>query len=285
MKYYFSIPDFYRHFALNEKLLNLFNKHSEMINDGVVIESVYGCFPMAAWNGGRIISGATSAMNAEKTIEFFNTRGISCRYTFTNSLLEQKHLYDTWCNVLMKAANNGKNGVTVASDLLNDYLRETYPNFYRVSSTTKVIRTIDEFNAECERDFAFCVLHYDFNNCFDELAKIMHPEKTEIMVNEFCIPNCKAREAHYGAISRGQLEFRDATFTSCPGNVDNYQDVMCRPHYISYQDIVEKYAPLGFNHFKIVGRNSARKDFLIEAYVQYFIKPEWQTTARLMLNS
>lgn len=285
MKYYFSIPDFYGNFKINEKLLNLFEKHAEMINDGVIIESVYGCFPMAVWNGGRIIGGSTNAINAENTIAYFNNRGISCRYTFSNCLLEKKHLSDTWCNVLMEIANNGSNGVTLNSDLLNDYIRENYPNYQRISSTTKVIRSIKEFNAECDQDFAFCVLHYDFNHKFDELAKIEHPEKTEIVVNEFCVAGCKAREAHYSAISRGQLEFQNAKFNGCPGSVDSYVDVMNRPHYISYQDIVEKYSPMGFNHFKIVGRAIAKRENIVEAYVQYFVKPEWQTTARLLLNS
>ena len=285
MKYYFSIPDFYGNFGINVKLIDLFEKHSEMINDGVVIESVYGCFPMAIWNGGRIFSGITNATNAEDTIAYFNNRGVSCRFTFTNCLIEDKHLNDTWCNTLMEIGNNGSNAVIVNSDILNDYIRKTYPNYSRISSTTKVIRSIEEFNVECMRDFDICVLHYDFNNKFDELEKIVYPEKVELVVDERCIPNCKAREAHYAAISKGQLGLRNAKFNGClAGSVDNYEIVMSRPHYVSYQDIVEKYAPMGINHFKIVGRFE-KKEHVVESYIQYFIKPEWQTTARLMLNS
>ena len=282
MKYYFSIPDFYGNFGVNEKLLNMFEKHPEMINDDVVVESVYGCFPMAIWNGGRFIGGNTGAVNVENTLAYFNNRGVSCRYTFTNCLIEKKHLNDTWCNTLMEIGNNGSNSVIVNSDMLNDYIRKTYPNYSRVSSTTKVIRSIEEFNAECERDFEICVLHYDFNNKFDELKKITYPEKVELVANEYCVPNCRVREAHYELISKGQLGFRNIQFNGCSGRVNSYTDIINRPHYVSYKDIVEKYAPIGINHFKIVGR-SAKKERVVESYIQYFIKPEWQTTARLLL--
>ena len=59
---------------------------------------------------------------------------------------------------------------------------------------------------------------------------------------------------------------------------------MKRKHYISYDDIVSIYAPMGFTHFKIVGRFANREN-LVESYIQYFIKPEFQIAARLILNS
>ena len=49
---------------------------------------------------------------------------------------------------------------------------------------------------------------------------------------------------------------------------------MKRKHYISYDDIVSIYAPMGFTHFKIVGRFANREN-LVESYIQYFIKPEF----------
>ena len=257
-----------------------------MINDGVVVEAVYGSFPMAIWNGGRVISGEyTNAMMAENIINYFNNRGISCRYTFTNCLLEEKHLDDTWCNTLLKIGDNGINAVIVNSDLLNNYIREKYPNYPRISSITKVIRSIEEFNTECERDFSVCVLLCDFNNRFDELAKIKCPQKAEILVNEYCIPNCTLREEHYAAYSEAQLNFRDSSdFNKCPART-NFINTKDRPHFISYQDIVEKYAPMGFKHFKINGRTLYKKETLIGAYLEYFIKPEWHVTARLLLEN
>ena len=282
MKIYFSIPDFYYHFDINSALLSLMNEHPEMINSDVVIDSIYGSFPNAIWNGGRVCIGVNDAKNAEDTIRYFNDRCIPVRYTFTNHLLNEKQIWDTWCNTLMRKADNGKNEVTVNSDVLNHYLRETYPRFRRISSTTKGIKTIDDFNAECEKDFHLCVLGYGVNNNFELLQKIKHPEKTEIMVNEPCVENCPYRQEHYASVARWQINNEPDGFRTC-GYYD-FAAAMSRKHFISYRDIVEVYAPMGFNHFKIVGRTSPKHD-VVEAYVHYFIRPVYQTQARLFLLS
>lgn len=285
MKLYFSIPDFYYNFGINSALLNLIGTRPEMINDNVVIDSIYGSFPAAIWNGGRLAIGVPDSKNVERTLAYFNNRGLSCRYTFTNCLLEEKHVHDTFCNILMQKADNGKNAVIITSDILEGYLREEYPNFEYISSTTKCIRTIDDFNKECEKDYSLCVLHYDFNNNIEELKKIKYPEKTEIILNEQCASNCKRREQHYTDISRTQLNFEPKIgFDNSHCVLDTYCEVMGRKHYISYQDIVETYAPLGFNHFKVVGR-ATEKVNVIESYVQYFIRPEYQVKARLILSN
>lgn len=283
MKLYFSIPDFYYNFNINSALLRLMDERPEMFYDNIVVDSVYGCFPSAVWNGGRTIFGAPDAKNVENTLAFFNERGVSCRYTFTNCLLEEKHLKDTWCNLLLDKANNGKNSVIVNSEVLEQYLRKNYPDLPIISSTTKCIRSIEEFNRECENGYQLSVLHYDFNNKFDKLEQIIHPELVEVVANEYCVADCRAREMHYKALSAAQLYYEKSEFGCvCPSKT--YVDVMNRPHYISYLDMVEKYAPMGFNHFKIVGR-TAMKPYVIESYIQYFVKPEYHIEARLKLTS
>lgn len=259
------------------------NQHPEMINDGIKIDSVYGSFPNAIWNGGRTCLGFADATNVKNTLEYFNSRGISCRYTFTNSLLEEKHLNDTWCNFLMDAANNGKNAIILASPILEEYCKENYSGFERISSTTKCLRTVEQFNEDLKSDYSFCVLCCDINNDMDSLKKISDPSRTEIVVNEYCEYKCALRERHYHAMSEAQLNFHNVNFPmTC--HLDTYADIMKRKHYISYDDIVSIYAPMGFTHFKIVGRFANREN-LVESYIQYFIKPEFQITARLILNS
>lgn len=280
---HFSIPDFFYNFNINAALLKIMDENKDMVNDDIIIDSVYGSFPNAIWNGGRTCIGGSNAVNVERTLAFFNNRGIACRYTFTNSLLEEKHLHDSWCNLLMDKANNGKNAVIVASDLLSDYLSREYPRFERISSTTKCLNNLDAFNQECKKDFSLCVLPYELNNDKSALGQINSPQKVEIVVNEYCEPKCPLRKAHYKAMSEAQLNFAQVDFPK-PCACDTYADVMTRPHYVSYQDIIDTYVPMGFNNYKVVGRFANKYD-LAESYIQYFFKPEYQIKARIKLLS
>ena len=70
----------------------------------------------------------------------FNSRGIPLRFTFTNPLIEEKHLSDKVCNDILKMADNGMNEVIVMSPILEQYIRENYPGYKITSSTCKQIR-------------------------------------------------------------------------------------------------------------------------------------------------
>lgn len=81
--------------------------------------------------------------------------GISARLTFSNSLLEKRHLSDQKCNQLcaiFEEKNTPRNGVIIHSDLLMHYLKKEYPGFYFVSSTTKVLTDFQELVEEINRD-------------------------------------------------------------------------------------------------------------------------------------
>ena len=105
------------------------------------------------------------------------------RYTYTNMFLDEEDLKDPYCNFCMKAADNGKNGVLVVSPLLEKYIRRNYPGFKVNSSTCKEIRDIGAVNEELKKDYHLVVLDYNFNNRFDELAKIEDRSRCEILVN------------------------------------------------------------------------------------------------------
>ena len=132
MKFY--LPDFL--LQLNLSLLQLHHSHPEYFNEGIEFGGIYGTFPGAIWNGGRLVCGVTSSTNMKETISLFNDANIPLRYTYTNPLLEEKHLYDTYCNLTMELANNEMNEVIINSPLLEEYLRKNYPNFKYILSTT-----------------------------------------------------------------------------------------------------------------------------------------------------
>lgn len=270
----FSIPDFYNKFKLQQILLDIQEKEPLLFTNKIVIDSVYGHFPGALWNGGRGCIGGTTYENIYNTIKFFNDHKVSVRLTCTNSEIEEKHLSDHYCNTILELASKCSqetgiaNGVNVNRDMLRNHVMRNYPDLYLIYSTTKCIDDIDLFNKMSENTLT--VANYNWNK--DILTKgIKHPENVELLVNEACIENCPNRAAHYSDIGKQQIIAHSNGY-KCPFGAENYyyyDTVPHREHYISPSDTVNKLPSHGFFQFKISGRNDNNIN-TIENYVRYF---------------
>lgn len=270
-------------------------EHPEYFRDGIKIASVFGCFSGSIWNGGRNVPGNYNPELNKKILEEFNGRGIPLRFTFTNPAIEEKHLGDKWCNEIMKTADNGLNEVIVMSPILEEYIRENYPNYKITSSTCKQIKDMNDLNAELDKNYNLVVIDYNWNNKFDELALIKDRGRCEILVNACCQPECPRRGDHYSAIGKYQIKIctMAQTLGMNSNNIieepfdckymgyDIYMSNKFRTH-ISPDDIENKYVPMGFKQFKLEGRTIGDISML-EMYVYYFAKPEFERRVRLDL--
>lgn len=287
----FHLPSFTHHFSLNRLMIETLRDHPEYFADGLEIASVFGSFDGSTWNGGRGVGGDFDPKLTEFIIKTFDELKVPIRFTFTNPLITEEHLSDKNCNEILKMADNGINQVIVMSDLLENYIRTNYPNYKITSSTCKEIRDMDGVNAELEKPYNLVVLDYNWNNKFDELAKIKDKGRCEILVNALCQPNCPRRGEHYKAIGKlqidrcnasysaigGQLKFKDF---ECPFMSRTIYDITGLPTFISPEAIQEKYLPMGFHEFKIEGRSAADIEIL-ETYMYYFAKPGTRDKVRL----
>lgn len=273
-KVYWHLPGFCYFRNLNMITIELMNKYPECFNDGYCVGSVYGTFPGAVWNGGRAVLGLTLKNDIEKILKAYNALNIPVRFTWTNSLLEEKHVYDTYCNLIMRLADNGMNQVLVNTPVLENYLRENYPNFKYISSTTKRLKTLEEIRAELDKDYFMVVLDYDLNHN-EEVLKSLEPcaERVEILVDEVCFPGCPRRKDHYADESRKQLEFEAAAPFECQNKYKpSFEECKKRPQFISDEQMKD-YIDRGFVNFKIVGRGLPAQ-MVEESYLYYLVKPE-----------
>ena len=102
-KIYFHLPDYHGHFRLNYLIATLLKEEPEVFYDGVAIGSIYGSFPSAIWNGGRVIfGGLASRDDMVQCYKAFNDLGIPLRHTFTNSLIDEHLCWDAYCNEIWK---------------------------------------------------------------------------------------------------------------------------------------------------------------------------------------
>lgn len=274
----FHIPDFYYHYQLDMKLIELIKENPNYFYDNTKIGSVYGSFPGAIWNGGRAMFGIASIENIKNTIDCVNNVGVPVRFTFTNCLLEEKHVYDTYCNLIMEAANNGFNEVLVNSDILEEYLRRTYPNFKYISSTTKCERDINKIN-DASNKYDLVVTDYRDNCNYEFLNEIKNKNKIELLVNASCSPNCGAkRQEHYSYLSKQQLMYSQINYY-CDFANNPLHEILKYPTVIKVEDIYGKYYDMGFSNFKIEGRTE-HKINVIESYIYYLVKPEYKDIVR-----
>ena len=124
--------------------LPLFYEHREYFYDWCDIGSIYGAPADCLWGGGRVGFGdhdpAGGAGVAAGVRNF-------CPAHLQQLSASGGHLSDRKCNalcVLFEEGGDQRNGVIVHSDLLLAYLKQQYPGFYFVSSTTKVLTDFED---------------------------------------------------------------------------------------------------------------------------------------------
>mgnify|MGYP001049453739 FL=1 len=282
---YYHLPGLFEFYDLYSVFLPLFRGHREYFYDWCEIGSVYGAPADCVWGGGRVGFGEHEPREVLKLMQEY---GVSSRLTFSNSLLCAEHLSDRKCNALCALFGESKeprNGVIIHSDILLEYLKKRYPEFYFVSSTTKVLTVFRQFVHELEReDFSFVVPDFRLNKAFDKLNSLSASQKNkvEFLCNECCWFGCMDRKNCYENVSRKNLG------ENCPehrckapnaGNGYRFSEAMKNPGFISVNDIRNVYLPMGFSNFKIEGRGLGSA-VVLEFLLYYMTKPEYQLNVR-----
>lgn len=282
---YWHLPGFCSFRLLNQLMINLMRDFPEKFRDHYRIGSVYGTFPGAIWNGGRAVVGIAGKKDIENILFAYNSKGIPVRFTWTNSLIEEKHVQDTYCNLIMKLADNGLNQVLVNTEALEAHIRKEYPDYKIISSTTKRILDKEILQQELDKDYYLVVLDYDLNH--DEaVLKQMEPyaSRIEILVNEVCYPQCPKRAEHYRQQSQMQLEFDVHTSFPCPNQTEKrtFEQCKSRPAFISNEEI-GSYIERGYVNFKIAGRGMP-VDYVKESYLYFLVKDEHRDFVRAKMD-
>ena len=282
---YYHLPGLFEFYELYRLFLPLYREHREYFYDWCEISSIYGAPADCIWGGGRVEDGT---QNAREVLALTQEYGVSARLTFSNSLLREAHLSDRKCNALCKLfaqAGGVQNGVIVHSDLLLDYLKQHFPKFYFVSSTTKVLTDFSQLSAELRREeFRYVVPDFRLNKAFDALNTLSDAEKdkVEFLCNECCWFGCTDRRRCYETVSRKNLgEDCPEHHCSAPGAEEGYRfsKAMQNPGFISLADIQKRYLPMGFSNFKIEGRGLGSA-LVLEFLLYYLTKPEYQINVR-----
>ena len=264
---YYHLPGLFEFYGLYSEFLPLFREHREYFYDWCDIGSIYGAPADCVWGGGRVGFGEN---NPKEVLALMKEYGISARLTFSNSLLRTEHLSDKKCNYLCSMfgeKNEIQNGVIIHSDLLLEYLKNKYPEFYFVSSTTKVLIDFEQLKHEMNRnDFLYVVPDFRLNKELDKC----------------CWFGCADRKKCYETVSRKNLGEKFTEHRCVAPDAESgykFSKAMTNPGFIGIDDIKNIYMPMGFSNFKIEGR-SLGSALILEFLLYYMTKPEYQIHVR-----
>lgn len=284
-KVYYHLPGLFEFYELYEKFLELFYGHREYFYEWCEIGSIYGAPVDCIWGGGRV---SNCDYDTKAVIELMEEYKISARLTFSNSKLKEEHLLDSKCNALcarFERHENPRNGIIVHSELLLNYLKETYPDYEYISSTTKVITNFSEFVEEINRkEFQYVVPDFRLNKRFEQLQTLsqIQKDKVEFLCNECCSFSCRDRKRCYEAVSLKNLGEDEEEFHCNVAESEGgyrFSKAMKNPGFIGVEDIQTRYVPMGFSNFKIEGRGLGSA-VVLEFLLYYMTKPEYQLIVR-----
>lgn len=284
-KAYYHLPGLFEFYEFYKVFLPLFREHREYFYDWCEIGSIYGAPADCIWGGGRVGFGEADPVSVAELMREYD---ISARLTFSNSLIQDEHLDDKRCNALCSLfEKNGtvQNGVIIHSDLLLDHIRRNYPDFYFVSSTTKVLTDFDDLEKELKRpEFRYVVPDFRLNKSMDRLNLLSdkYKEKIEFLCNECCFYGCYDRKNCYENVSRKSLGIDCEDHICVSPDADKgykFSLAMENPGFIGITDIQDIYMPAGFSNYKIEGR-SLGSAIVLEFLLYYMTKPEYQLKVR-----
>lgn len=274
----FYIPSIYHLFKLNISFFDYMRQNETKFHI-CKIKSVYGTLPGMIWDGGRLIEQYKLKEDEWKNvIDEYNRRGISVRFACTNSMLEEKHFYDYYCNDILSYADNGLNEIIVNSSLFENYLRSKFKTYKYISSTTKCITNSEKLEIELNKGYDLVVPDLNFNNS-DNLFSVKHPEKCEILLNDSCGKECVNRKQDYNSVSLRNIGKTPNFNTDCPfvcfKQMSLFDLINKNPACVNVEDLYSKYVSHGFKNFKIVGRGKSPY-YCLEAYIYYMVKEEFR---------
>ena len=275
----FNIPGIYDHLDLNLFFIKLQKTNPEFFYPDIKITSVFGNFHFCPWDGGRnfMYYSQQTKEEVKRIAELYNSVDIPLRLVFTNPVIQPNDLHNRYCNMILRELNNGMNEVCVNSSLMENYIRENYPKYKIISSTTKRLTSPEKALEEIHKDYFQICLDYDLNHNIKFLESIPKDEreKVEFLTNAICRPGCAIRKHHYYATGAAQRTWLKEKYEIDKCNI---QDNLTHPSKLGKEnnlslEKIDEYSKMGFKYFKLEGR-TLPSSVMFGCYLYYFIKPE-----------
>lgn len=278
---YFALPGLYEHFGVNQALINFKQTNPEYFLDWD-FGAIYGNFQFCIWDGGRIFGNWYQQASLDQIIfvnNFLSNNKVPLRMIFTNPIITEQYYYDNFCNLVTKICESPLNELVVNSEGLENYLRENYPQYNFISSTTKCKSNPKDSFAEFSKNYKYICLDYNLNRNEKYLQSFpseLKP-KVELLVNAICPPGCPNRANHYVANGLSALNYGVGYAIDCNITTSNlHPNTFQYKNNLYPEELYGHYSQdLGITYFKLEGRTFSDLDLILN-YTRYLVKPDFK---------
>ena len=120
------LPGFWEHKKMYTALNYLLKEYPEIKKEEAEIYCYYGNFSPCVLDGGRVFLDYHPATleKMKETINYYNNElNSKLRLVLTNNLIEEKHCYDQYSNIMLEVCHNSNNEIVLNSEILEHYLQ------------------------------------------------------------------------------------------------------------------------------------------------------------------
>lgn len=270
---YFTLPDFYERFKINQFLINLNKKYNYFFKEKVCFLYVSGNFPYNYWNG-EINRNDGPGAYFKEIQNCYQNYMVPLRFNFDNIFLIEEDFLNCYGNQILKINENGSNVIEISNLNFLEYIKNKYPkyNFIFSKNNFQIIGTnIEQLNFLIDTNkFILIKLPELFSNDFNYLNQIKNKKIIEIIVNPSCNQNCKYFNICFEEEQKNIYNFsKNSLIKKCDILKNNNT-------LITLENIKNNYLPLGINNFCFNSLLYLSDKELFNFYLKYFIKEEYQ---------
>jgi hypothetical protein len=243
---------------------------------------VYGA-PYCSWAGGRpsAITKTLSEKEIDTYFSAYSEYGVRCALTLSRLVVDEKQYSDPYCNLLLEYIERYNGEAILFDDGLARYIREAHPNVKLIASLNKAMCDLKpDFEAEVEQYRELLTLYDEIvircETALDparlvELADIR--KRTEIIVNQFCVPDCKNVFRHLKSLEEWNDEGCRGAGQPC-FSLSMAADIDYRifANLSISNSQINELCERGFTKMKLAGRNAQLPQFL-DMLATYIFEP------------
>ena len=204
-------------------------------------------------------------------------------FTFTNPKIDDMMAKDTISNNYIKMMLDLNPCFLVSSDSLVTHLKGYGIKPENIFFEEKQMSP-EMFATKIDSEYGLLVKKENNKN-FDLLKKITNPERIIFEAHSPCLDDCPYEKDCLENVTQYHMK-ECPGILRCPFNcieTNYYITSHKRKSFISYNDAMELYLPLGINTF-ILGNLNTLKENNIESIVDFLVKPEHRNDIRFELN-